>query len=380
MTNPLERVRGVSTLPALPTGRPHAYARPLQAFRLADFASDDYLGFARDPQVASAAALAALNWGAGATTPHTTGTNPYAELEAALARYLDAPGSLLFSSNQAANQALLRLISGPEVLLITDEHNHSSLQNACALSDSRCVAVKHHDWAAVERALAHRSEYHAIVAVDAVFFATGELAPIRELHALVRRHSAFLLVDETHAFGVVGKGGRGAVCNAGLGKEANVIRTLSLAAALGSQGGVVLANVDIVEALADTARSFTCDTTLAAPAMGAALASLRGLMHQPDLALQARARAGELAWLAHAAGLAAHRPDAAILAIPAPDTRTAHQAERVCAEHGVRVSALGASTMSGGQAFLRLAARATVTEAELSAVARALHAVTHGVF
>jgi 8-amino-7-oxononanoate synthase len=383
MSDPLQRFREAAELRAFNGVTRRLRPRPAGGDGLIDLASNDYLGLARDPRVVSAAATAALMWGAGSTGSRlVTGTTVlHSDLEEGLAAFLGAPDALVFSSGYMANLAAVGTLGGAGVLVVSDQGNHASLIDACRLSRSRLVVVPHRDVDAVELALSMRAEEHAIVVTDAVFSVDGDLAPLPALHAVARRFSALLVVDEAHSLGVVGEGGRGAVDALGLGREPDIIRTLTLSKSLGAQGGAVVAATEIIGTLVDTARPFIFDTGLAPAAAGAALAALRVLVSTPELALRVRAKANELAWLVRQAGLSADRPDAAVLAVPLGDPHIALHAQRVCAEHGVRVGCFRPPSVPTDGSCLRLTARADLAEAQLAIAARALAAVarTRGV-
>jgi 8-amino-7-oxononanoate synthase len=377
MSDPLQRFRDAAALRAFNGVVRRLRARPAGGDGLVDLASNDYLGMAHDPRVVSAAATAALAWGAGSTGSRlvTGSTALHAELEMELAAFLSAPAALVFSSGYLANLATISTLGGQGVLVVSDQSNHASIVDACRLSRSRLVVTPHRDTDAVERALALREEEHAIVVTDAVFSVDGDLAPLPALHAVARRHSALLVVDEAHSLGVVGEGGRGAIDAIGLGREPDVIRTLTLSKSLGAQGGAVVGPGEVIETLVDTGRPFIFDTGLAPSSAGAALAALRILAASPALALQVRAKANELAWLVRQSGLSAGRPDAAVLAVTLGDPHTALHAQQVCADHGVRVGCFRPPAVPNDRSCLRLTARANLTEAHLSMAARALHAV-----
>jgi 8-amino-7-oxononanoate synthase len=327
--------------------------------------------------VVSAAATAALVWGAGSTGSRlVTGTTAlHADLEEGLAAFLGAPDALVFSSGYLANLAAVGTLGGPGVLVVSDQGNHASLIDACRLSRSRLVVVRHRDVDGVERALSSRQEPHALVVTDAVFSVDGDLAPLPALHAVARRYSALLVVDEAHSLGVVGDGGRGAIAAVGLDREPDIIRTLTLSKSLGAQGGAVVGPTEVIGTLVDTARPFIFDTGLAPSSVGAALAALGVLVNTPDLALAVRAKANELAWLVRQSGLSADRPDAAVLAVPLGDPHTALHAQRLCADHGVRVGCFRPPSVPNDRSCIRLTARADLTEAQLAKAATALHAV-----
>jgi 8-amino-7-oxononanoate synthase len=227
----------------------------------------------------------------------------------------------------------------------------------------------------VERALVRRREPAALVVTESAFSAGGQLAPLAELHRLSRAHGAMLVIDEAHALGVVGDGGRGAAGQVGIAAEAGVVRTVSLSKALGAQGGAVLGASEVIATLVNTGRGFIFDTALAPPAAGAALAALRLLAEDPDMARQARDNARRLAATAEQLGLAVTPAGAAVVRIVLGDPALAVVAQRICADHGVRASCFRPPSVPREQSCLRLTARASLTEADFMAATRALVAV-----
>ncbi len=250
-----------------------------------DLASNDYLGLARDPRVVQGAVQAARIWGSGSTGSRlvTGSTELHAQLEEELATFCGAPAALVFSSGYTANLGAVTALSGPGALVVSDAASHASLVDACRLSRARIVVTPHADVSAVDAALAARSEQRALVITDSVVSVSGDLAPLAQLHTVCRRHGAVLLADEAHGLGVCGAGGRGLLAEHGLTGEPDVVATVSLSKALGSQGGAVLGSREVVDQLVNTARSFIFDTGLAPPAAGGALAALRVLRAEPAL-------------------------------------------------------------------------------------------------
>ncbi|WP_246106240.1 8-amino-7-oxononanoate synthase [Pseudonocardia kunmingensis] len=340
--------------------RPRAADEPLL-----DLAGNDYLGLATDPRVIDGAVRAARTWGAGATGSRlVTGTTAlHAELEAELAAFTGAEAALVFSSGYAANLGVLTALSGPDALIVSDAANHASLVDACRLSRARVVVVPHDDPDAVDAALAARTEARALVVTESVNSVDGGLAPLHALHGVCRGHGTLLVVDEAHGLGVVGPGGRGLLAEAGLAGADDVVATVTLSKALGSQGGAVLAPAAVVAHLVDTARSFIFDTGLAPASAGAALAALRVLgdePRRPDAVLRAAAA------LAAAAGVPA--PPSAVVAVVLGEPDVAVAAARRCAERGLRVGCFRPPSVPEGTSRLRLTARATLTEADVALV------------
>jgi 8-amino-7-oxononanoate synthase len=338
-----------------------------------DLASNDYLGLSRDPRLAEGAIEAIRTWGAGSTGSRlVTGTTElHAALEDRLAAFTGMPSALVFSSGYLANLgALTALRPG---LVVSDQGNHASLIDGCRLARCPVVVTPHRDVAAVDAALAGARD--AVVVTDAVFSVDGDLAPLRELHEVVRRRGALLVIDEAHALGVVGPGGRGAAYAAGLAGERDVILTVTLSKSLGSQGGAVLGAPEVIETLIDTSRTFVFDTGLAPASAGAAAAALDVLAEEPVLAERARGRARRLAATADALGLETTSPAAAIVPVVIGEPGEAVRAAEICAEHGVRVGCFRPPSVPHGRACLRLTARASLGEAELTTVTRALTGV-----
>jgi 8-amino-7-oxononanoate synthase len=350
------------------TLRPRAAAHDLL-----DLASNDYLGLSGDPRLAEGAVEAVRTWGTGSTGSRlVTGTTElHAELERRLAEFTGMPSALVFSSGYLANLGVLTALRPS--LIVSDRGNHASLIDGCRLSRCPVEVTPHGDVTAVDTALDGTSD--AVVVTDAVFSVDGDLAPLRELHQVVRHRGALLVIDEAHALGVVGPGGRGAAYAAGIAGEPDVIVTVTLSKSLGSQGGAVLGAPQVIETLVDTARSFIFDTGLAPASVGAAVAALDVLAAEPELAGRARDRARRLAAAAEARGLETTSPAAAVVPVIIGDPGEAVHAAELCAGHGVRVGCFRPPSVPHGRACLRLTARANLGEAELTKVSSALTGV-----
>lgn len=325
-----------------------------------DLAGNDYLGLSTDPRVVAGGIDALRTWGAGSTGSRlVTGTTAlHAELERELAAFCGAESALVFSSGYAANLGALTALSGPGALIVSDVANHASLVDACRLSRARIVVAD--GPAAVDAALAARTEARALVVTDSVNSVDGGLAPLRALHAVSRERGALLVVDEAHGLGVCGPGGRGLLAAVGLAGADDVVATVTLSKALGSQGGAVLGPAAVTAHLVDTARSFIFDTGLAPACVGSALAALRVLAATPSLPGAVLRAAADLA---DAAGVPV--PESSVVSVVLGEPERALAAARRCAELGVRVGCFRPPSVPVGTSRLRLTARATLTADEL---------------
>ncbi|HEU5160640.1 MAG TPA: 8-amino-7-oxononanoate synthase [Streptosporangiaceae bacterium] len=373
-TDPLARLRAATGRRATAHLRRRLRPRTGDHDGLLDLASNDYLGLATDPRLVGAAVRAAREWGAGSTGSRlVTGTTElHARLDERLAAFAGTSAGLVFSSGYLANLAAVTALSGPGSLIVSDRGNHASIIDACRLSRARVVVTPHRDVAAVERALAARDEEAAVVVTDAVFSVDGDGAPLADLHRAARRHGALLVIDEAHALGVVGPGGRGAAAAAGIGGAPDVVLTVTLSKALGAQGGAVLGAPEVIETLVDTARPFIFDTGLAPASVGAALAALDVLAAEPALPGRARDRAMRIWRRADELGLRATVPVAAVVAVILGEARDALRAAEICAAHGVRVGCFRPPSVPAGRACLRITAPASLTEADLTVLGKAL--------
>jgi len=205
----------------------------------------------------------------------------------------------------------------------------------------------------------------------------GDLAPLEALHQAARAHGALLVIDEAHSFGVIGDRGQGAAHAAGIAGEPDVVLTLTLSKSLASQGGAVLGAPEVIDTLVDTGRAFIFDTGLNPPAVGAALAALDVIEADPGLPAQARDRASHISAIAADLGLETTEPAAAVVPVFLGEPRAALAAAEICAAHGARVGCFRPPSVPKGRACLRLTARASLTEAELTTLREALTAVAH---
>ncbi|MGX1883045.1 8-amino-7-oxononanoate synthase [Streptomyces sp. NPDC055287] len=339
--------------------------RPAES-TLLDLASNDYLGLTHRPEVTSAAAESARRWGAGATGSRlvTGSTRLHAELERELADFCGFEAALVLSSGYAANLAALTALSGHGSLIVSDALNHASIVDGCRLSRATTAVVPHADPDAVRKTLdAH--DGRALAVTDSVFSVDGDAAPLPELAAACRAYGAALLVDDAHGLGVLGDGGRGALDAAGLAGADGVVATLTLSKSLGSQGGAVLGPARVIEHLVNTARTFIFDTGLAPAAAGAALASVRLLRREPELAARARTVAVSLHRGLTDAGLSAVRPDAAVVSVLAPSPGEAVRWAAACRAAGLVVGCFRPPSVPDGISRLRLTARADLTDPQI---------------
>jgi 8-amino-7-oxononanoate synthase len=168
-------------------------------------------GAGQSPGAGRGAEQGAAQFGAGAGASHLVSghTAAHQQLEEALAAFTGLPRALLFSSGYTANLGIVTALMGRDDEIFADKLNHASLNDAALLSRAKLTRFPHLDLAALERHLAASKARRKLVAVDAVFSMDGDISPLPQLLALCERFDAWLLLDDAHGFGVLGKTGRG---------------------------------------------------------------------------------------------------------------------------------------------------------------------------
>ncbi len=330
---------------------------------LLDLAGNDYLALSQHPDVIAAGVNALQTWGAGSTGSRlvTGSTQLHAELEEALAHHVGAAAGLVFSSGYTANLGAVTALAGPGTLIVSDERNHASLVDACRLSRAEVAVTPHADPEAVAKALASRpAGSRALVVTDSVFSADGDLAPLAELAVVARATGAALLVDEAHALGAVGPVGAGAVAAAGLAGSPDIVHTVTLSKALGSQGGAILGPAAVIAHVIDSARTFIFDTGLAPSSAGSALGALHVLQREPSRPQRVRELAARMA-----CALGAAPPAAAVVSIVLGEPERALAAARFCEARGVKVGCFRPPSVPEGTSRLRVAVRADLTDGDI---------------
>ncbi|GEE03299.1 8-amino-7-oxononanoate synthase 1 [Gordonia spumicola] len=331
-----------------------------------NLASNDYLGLSTHPDVIAGAHAAIDEWGTGSTSSRlVVGTvQAHIDFEDDVARFLGTDAALMFSSGYLANVGAVTALAGRGDLIVSDTGAHASLIDGCRLSRARVVVVDRGDHEAVRRALAERNEERALVVTDSVYSIDGRLAPLRELYAATRATGATLLVDEAHAIGVRGPGGRGLVAECGLSGAPDLVVTGVCSKSLGAQGGLVAGSTLLRAHLIDHARTFIFDTGVNPAAVGAAHAALRVLVADPGLPDRLLANARRVA-----AAIGADEPDSAVVSLIVGDPVAAVAAAQECRDRGVLVGCFRPPSVPDGTSRLRLTMRADIDDATIDTVA-----------
>jgi 8-amino-7-oxononanoate synthase len=347
--------------------------------------SNNYLGLADHPRVREAAADAAMRWGAGAGASRlVSGTmTVHRRLEEALAAFKGTESAVLFGSGYLANLGVIGAVAklaaagggpgavtGPPVVF-SDELNHASLIDGCRLARAETFVYDHCDVEHLAWGLRQHRGRPGLIVTDSVFSMDGDVAPLEELVELARRHGVRTVVDEAHGTGCLGPGGRGAVAEAGLEGEVDVV-VGTLGKALGAYGAFAACSAAMRDYLTNTARSLIFSTALPPPAVAAALAALEVLQEHPDMVDKLQANAGVMRDELAREGFEVAGSCTQIVPLVVGDAELAMAVCEKALEAGVFAQAIRPPTVPAGTSRLRLALMATHTREELRAAARTL--------
>jgi glycine C-acetyltransferase/8-amino-7-oxononanoate synthase len=336
--------------------------------------SNNYLGLADHPRVREAAAQAAMRWGVGAGASRlVSGTMTiHRRLEERLAEFEGSEACVLFGSGYLANLGTIGALAGPGDTIFSDQLNHASIVDGCRASRAEIVVYRHLDGDHLERCLRrHGGEGRRLIVTDSVFSMDGDVAPLAEIVDLARAYDARVMVDEAHATGALGEGGRGAVAQAGLRGEVDAL-VGTLGKAFGSYGAYVCASEELVRYLVNTARPLIFSTAPSPPSVAGALAALDLLEQRPHKVARLHGAARTLRSALAGEGFAVQESDMHIVPLVVGESEDATRLCQAALERGVFAQAIRPPTVPAGTSRLRLAVMASHTAGELRAAAEAL--------
>jgi len=307
--------------------------------------------------------------------------------------FLGRQATLVFPSGYQANLGVLTALAGSEDLIVSDALNHASIIDGCRLSRAQVAVYPHADARAAARLLAEASRFRRrILVTESLFSMDGDAAPLGALAEAATATDAILIVDEAHAFGTLGPGGRGLCAAAGVAPD---VLVATLGKALGAAGGFVAGDRALRDILVNRSRTFIYTTALPPPVAAAADAALdlvagtegdrrRGLLHQHRVWLDDQLKALGVGQAApEVARATATDPPVPTSGAPSPirgpivpilmgsDAR-ALAASAALAARGIFVPAIRPPTVPAGSARLRVTLSAAHVAGDLIALVAAL--------
>lgn len=336
--------------------------------KVLNLCSNNYLGFCNDPALKEAAKKAIDEYGVGPGAVRTiAGTMKlHLELERKLAEFKGTEAVVSFQSGFCANLATIPALVGRGDVIFSDELNHASIIDGCRLSRAEIIRYAHCNVDDLKAKLQeHRHKYRrALIVTDGVFSMDGDIAPLPEIVKLAREHDAFVMVDDAHGEGVLGRGGRGITDHFGLNGEVDVeVGTLSKA--FGVVGGYVAGSVELCEYLRQKGRPFLFSSAVTPADVAACIAAV-------DIMLQSEERVKKLWENAcyfqnglKSLGFNTGKTQTPITPVILGEAPLAQQFSRRLFEEGIFVQAIGYPLVPQGAARVRVMISAVHSKEDL---------------
>ncbi|MGI5936068.1 MAG: aminotransferase class I/II-fold pyridoxal phosphate-dependent enzyme [Oscillospiraceae bacterium] len=329
--------------------------------------SNNYLGLTTHPEVVEAGIRAIEKFGTGCSgSRFLNGTlELHLELEAELADFLRKEAVVTFSTGFQSNLGIISAIVGRGDYVICDRENHASIYDGCKLSYGKMLRYRHNDMEHLERLLQSVPENAgALIVTDGVFSMGGDIANLPEIVRLARKYGARVMVDDAHALGVIGEGGRGSASYFGLEDEVDIYMG-TFSKSLASLGGYMAASKKVVDYVRHNSRPFIFSASITPASCAVALAALRYLRKHPEIVdrlahLSAYARKGLIE-----RGLKIRMSETPIIPIYTYDAMNTLTKAKELFEAGVYVNPVLPPATPPTECLLRTSYMATHTEALL---------------
>jgi glycine C-acetyltransferase len=342
--------------------------------RVLNFCSNDYLGLANDARIKRAAleGIEEYGFGSGASRLVCGNMGPHEKLEAELAQFKNTENALLFSSGYMANTGIIPALVDHHSVVLSDKLNHASIIDGIILSRAKLLRYPHADMQALQEMLKNLpATQRKLIVTDTVFSMDGDRAPLREIIDLARRYEAMIMVDEAHAFGVLGTHGGGLAEELDLADQVDIqMGTLSKAA--GCFGAYACGTKILQEYLINKSRSFIYTTAMPPALAQASRAALHIIREGDHLRRQLELNGDYLREAIGALGFDTMNSSTPIIPLLVKDPLQAWSMSKRLLEQGIFVQAIRPPTVPVGTSRLRLTVMATHTREDLDQLLKAL--------
>ncbi len=348
-----------------------------------NFANYNYLGFSGSADVSARAKAAIDQFGTSASASRmVAGERPvHAALERALAALYDVDDCVAFVSGHATNVTVIGALFGPSDLVVHDALAHNSVVQGAQLSGAKRLTFPHNDWQALDELLARvRGDYRRVlIAIEGLYSMDGDYPQLDRFIEIKRRHAAFLMVDEAHSLGVLGETGRGVREHFGIDGRDVDIWMGTLSKTLGGCGGFIAGEQALIDILRHLAPGFLYSVGLAPALAAASLASIEGMLAEPQRVAQLRERGRQ--FLDEAAGIGLNTGTSAgyaVIPVITGSSRKAVEWSNALFERGINVQPIFYPAVEEKLARLRFFICSTHTSDHVHAAIDALARVAAG--
>jgi len=336
--------------------------------------SNNYLGLANHPHVIAAVqeAVRQWGWGAGASRLVSGHMSPHGRFEERLARFKRTQAALVLPSGYQANLAAIRGAAGPGDVVLLDKLDHASIIDAALGSGAEVRVFPHRNYGKLRRLLDRSGRYRSrVIITDTLFSMDGDLADLKELVEIKRHYEATLCIDEAHATGVFGAGGRGLAEHVGAEADVDIV-VGTLSKALGGVGGFVCGRRDFIDCLVNVARAFVYTTAVPPAVCAAAEAALDIVEREPERRRRLLAMSDELRSRLQADGFEVGDSASQIIPVILGEPQQAVRLSQALLERGFFVPAIRPPSVPRGTARLRVSLCSEHSPDELRAFSEAL--------
>jgi len=343
------------------------------------FCSNNYLGLASHPSVIEAVknAVDEYGWGACASRLVSGNMTLHEALEKEISRFKRKDAAIVFPTGYMANLGVISsLVSGGD-LVVSDKLNHASIIDGCKLSGAVFRVYAHCNMEKLENILKKSSKYNRkLIVTDSVFSMDGDLAPLPDIVRIAKKYNAMVMVDEAHGTGVFGENGRGVVEHFNLDKEVDVVMG-TLSKAIGSLGGYVCGDDDLISYLRNKARPFMYTTALPPAVCAASIASINLIQEDPSLreALWNNVRC--IKERLESLGIDMISSQSQIIPLLIGDTQKAVDISKLLYERGILIPAIRPPTVPANSSRLRMTVMSSHTQADLESLFNSLREVVN---
>jgi glycine C-acetyltransferase len=339
-----------------------------------NFCANNYLGLANHPAIVAAAHDGLDHYGYGLSSVRfICGTQElHKRLEGALAGFLGKDDAILYSSCWDANGGLFETLLGDEDTVLSDELNHASIIDGVRLCKARRVRYRHNDMVELERELKEAQKGRLrLIATDGVFSMDGDMANLPAICELADRYDAAVMVDDSHATGILGPGGRGTAEHLGVLDRVDIL-TSTLGKTLGgAMGGFTAAGREVVDFLRQKSRPYLFSNSLSPPIVNAALKALELIAGSSELRDRLHANARTMRAGLEKAGFTIKPGDHPILPVMIGDAALATRMADLLLQRGIYVIGFSYPVVPQGQARIRIQLSAAHTPEHLDRALRA---------
>lgn len=340
------------------------------------FGSNNYLGLTFNPQIVEDGVAALRAFGSGTTGSRiANGTfQGHGVLEQRLAKFLGRRHAMIFTTGYQANLAMMSTLVGKDDHLLIDADSHASIYDGCRLGTSQVIRFRHNDADDLAKRLRRLegAPGHRLIVVEGIYSMLGDRGPIAEIAAVKRESGAYLLVDEAHSMGVLGKHGRGAAEEAGVEGDVDfVVGTFSKS--LGAIGGYCASDIDDFDILRVASRPYMFTASLPPAVVATTLSALSIIENDGSLRERLLANANQLYQGLAAAGFVLGPQVSPIVSVKLPDIPIAAAFWGALLQEGIYVNLALPPATPAGEPLLRTSVTAVHTEAQIT---RAIQAIT----